>query len=353
MSREPHTLIVGGGIAGACAALALAGRGRVTLVDGGRAGGGATGVAAGLVNPFMGPKAKPVWRHAEALGALGALLARIGAGYATAGVLRPAADARQAEAFRVRADEHADALGWLNAGALTERFPDVRAPHGGLWVRAGGAVRGIGERLRAALVAADAVEMREDVRLLGWGEASGAAWADVEGEGGRERIEADRVLLCLGAGFAQFEPLRPLGLHAVKGEVVPARVAGLRGPLPAVAAGAYAVPAGGEHVHLGGTYAHAFDSLAPTAVARADLHAKLLAVLPGLIPLPDAPGWAGARVNVPGTRLPLVGPLPGARRVWTFTGLGSKGLLMGPLLGRDVPRFFDDPEAIPPEVRIG
>jgi len=38
--------------------------------------------------------------------------------------------------------------------------------------------------------------------------------------------------------------------------------------------------------------------------------------------------------------------------VWVFTGLGSKGLLMAPLLARDLARFFARPEALPPPIRV-
>jgi glycine oxidase len=64
---------------------------------------------------------------------------------------------------------------------------------------------------------------------------------------------------------------------------------------------------------------------------------------------------AGVRVTVPRThspqRLPLVGPLTGRRRVWVFTGLGSKGLLTAPLLARDLGSWLEAPERIPAEVR--
>jgi glycine oxidase len=61
---------------------------------------------------------------------------------------------------------------------------------------------------------------------------------------------------------------------------------------------------------------------------------------------------AGVRVNVPGTRLPMLGPLPGRTRVWIFTGLGSKGLLMAPLLGRELSGYLDSSTPIPAEIRV-
>jgi glycine/D-amino acid oxidase-like deaminating enzyme len=57
-------------------------------------------------------------------------------------------------------------------------------------------------------------------------------------------------------------------------------------------------------------------------------------------------------MHVPGTRLPMVGPLPGYRRVWVFTGLGSKGLMTAPLLSARLPDFLRDPDQIPSDVAV-
>ncbi len=188
-------------------------------------------------------------------------------------------------------------------------------------------------------------------RLTGWGEAGGAAWADVQLDGSFERLVADRLVLALGGGFAAFPALAALGLHAVKGEVHAAALSDADA-LPAVAAGAYAVPAGPGRVHLGGTYDHHFTDLHPTASARTDLLARLTPFLPALHDLSGGDAWAGVRVNAP-NRLPRIGPLPGHTRVWVFTALGSKGLLLAPLLGAALPGWLADPAAIPPELQMG
>jgi len=61
---------------------------------------------------------------------------------------------------------------------------------------------------------------------------------------------------------------------------------------------------------------------------------------------------AGVRVMTRSNR-PLLGPLPDAERVWTFTGLGSRGLLSAPLLARHLLECLDAPETLPRPVAPG
>ena len=61
---------------------------------------------------------------------------------------------------------------------------------------------------------------------------------------------------------------------------------------------------------------------------------------------------AAIRVTVPGIRLPMVGPLRRDSNVWIFTGLGSKGILMAPMLALELPDYFSDPGSIPKEIRV-
>lgn len=347
-------LIAGGGLAGACAALRLAEHGRVTLLEAERPAAGASGAAAGLVNPLMGRKANPAWRADDGLDALHETLDRAGRPdlFRSDGLLRPARDAQQADGFRERAaalPHHAD---WLAPAALAERFPGLVAPHGGLWVRRGGSVD-IAAAVEAIWNAAEArgATVRIGVRVVGWDEDDKRAWAETE-EG--ERIDAGTVLLALGGGFHRFPELAALPLHRVKGQTIRLARPGGPGTLPALSGFGYVVP-DGDALVVGSTYEHDFDDVAPTEAASLRLRAQAARMIPALADAAVLDARAGIRVTVPGAaspqRLPLVGPLPGRRRVWVFTGLGSKGLLTAPLLARDLPAFLRDPERIPAAVR--
>ena len=132
-----EVLIVGAGLAGAAAAVALSQHYDVVVIDANGPVSGASGAAAGLVNPFMGQKAKASWGHEEALDAARQLALTAGVSFHATGIVRPAQSRAQAEIFQERANGHSG-LAWLSAGASGERFPLVRAPHGALWVAQGG-----------------------------------------------------------------------------------------------------------------------------------------------------------------------------------------------------------------------
>jgi glycine/D-amino acid oxidase-like deaminating enzyme len=343
------TIVVGAGLAGASAAAVLAERERVLLLDAGAAGGGASSAAAGLVNPFGSQRARPVWRFEEALAALEDLLEQAGAGdlFRRIGVLRPALSADQAAHFARAAGEHPAHAEWLSAPAAA--FPDVVAPHGALHVPAGGAVdlpamvRALVSRSRQS-----GAEVHEHAHVTAWEETGDAASVTLATG---EQIDARRVLLAPGAGISAHAELAAIGLHPVKGQVVRIeRPRGL-GTLPALAGQGYVVMEDDSLV-VGSTYEHVFVSLRPTPEATQLLLERAAAMVPALAGARVLDERAGVRVNTPGTRLPVVGPLPGHARIWLLAGLGSRGLLTAPLLARQLPVFFDDPEAIPAEIRI-
>ncbi|PSQ78507.1 MAG: FAD-binding oxidoreductase, partial [Bacteroidetes bacterium QH_7_62_13] len=67
MHDDADIIVVGAGLAGATAAFTLSANFDVHVVEADRPATGASGAAAGLVNPFMGRRARPVWRLHDAL----------------------------------------------------------------------------------------------------------------------------------------------------------------------------------------------------------------------------------------------------------------------------------------------
>ncbi len=152
------------------------------------------------------------------------------------------------------------------------------------------------------------------------------------------RLHADAVVLALGDGLATWSAFPTLDLARVGGRrYTVAHVHADR--LPAVAFGAYATPAGASALHIGGAYDHATPEGGPTDSEGAALADRLRRVLPGLGALVGT-GEAAVRVHRAGIRRPLVRRLPGAERVWVFTGLGSKGLLAAPFVARGLPSWL-------------
>lgn len=346
-------LIVGGGLAGACAALWLSERGAVTVLEAERPAAGASGAAAGLVNPFMAWKANPAWRFEDALDALHATLYRAGAThlFRATGLLRPARDTKQAEAFRARAEAQPEHTAWRSPGALRERYPDLVAPHGGLWIPAGGAVD-LAALVEALLQAAETrgATLRTGVRVTEYDEHADRV---VVTTAAGEKIEARRLVLAPGDGFRSFPDLAALPLHRIKGQTVRLARPDDLGEIPPLSGYGYVAP-NGDTLVVGSSYEHDFDDVHPSEAQSVALRAKAAKMVPTLAAASILDAKAGVRVTVPRThspkRLPLAGPLPGHKRVWALVGLGSKGLLTAPLLARAL--ATGDPSRLPPEVRI-
>lgn len=338
-------VVVGAGLAGACAALVLSRDRDVVVVEAAHPAAGASGAAAGLANPFMGRKARPAWRHAEALAALAALTEEAGVPLPQTGIVRPARSPAQAETFRQQADAFAG-LGWLAADAVGERFPLVAAPHGALWVADGASVDVAGF-VRAALAMAESrgarvvtgrvTELRPRIAITDSG-----------------LLTARHVVAAVGDGFARLPSLATLPFHRVKGQTVTlARPASLPADHPAVAGAGYVVP-GAQGVVAGATFEHTFATAAPDPARDAGLAATAAALVPALAEAAVLGRSAGVRLTVPASvspgRLPLAGPLPGLDGVWVVGGLGAKGLMTAPLIASLLPDALAGRQPLPAEL---
>ncbi|WP_412063038.1 NAD(P)/FAD-dependent oxidoreductase [Rubrivirga sp. IMCC45206] len=338
-------VVVGAGLAGACAALVLSRDREVVVVEAERPAAGASGAAAGLANPFMGRKARPAWRHSQALDALAALTDEAGAPLRRTGIVRPARSPAQAEAFRQQARAFAG-LDWLAPTASAERFPLVAAPYGTLWVADGASVD-VSAFVRAALATATARGARVVTgRVEGLRKQTAIT--------GHEPISGRHVVVAVGDGYASLHSLAHLPFHRVKGQTVTlARPAGLPPDHPAVAGAGYVVP-GLEGVIAGATFEHTFASTAPDPARDAELGARAAALVPSLAGAAVLGRSAGVRLTVPAVvsprRLPLAGPLPGVDDVWVVGGLGAKGLMTAPLIASLLPGALAGRRPLPPEL---
>ena len=354
MQHDADLLIVGAGLAGACAAFTLSRHHRVHVLEANEPASGASGAAAGLVNPFMGRRAQPVWRLQEALDAVPTLLAQADAAdlFPTTGVLRPAVEPDQVASFQEAAEEHPDLAIWLSPGAVQDRYPAVRPDRGALYIPQGGAVD-VGAMVRALLAAAEerGAVVETQAPVLYWRETPDAAVVEVDRGDHTEDLRAERVLLALGQGFSPFPELRRLGLDGVKGQTVRVRrPEGLPDSLPPMSGRGYVVP-DGDTLVLGSNYDNDFDDLTPDPDATAYIQEKTSTMLPGLGQTEVLGATAGVRVKHTDTNQPFLGPLPRRDRIWVFTALGSKGLLTAPLLALALPTYLDDPDALPDPAR--
>ena len=347
--KPDQIVVVGGGLAGCCAALALSRHADVTLVDDGRRQ-SASIAGAGLVNPLLGRQAKRVWRADEALAAFDALIDDVGAHDVVSRrpVLRPAGDERQAQRFRDAADRSPHLGTWLDAAESARRYPGIPAPLGSLLV-AGSAVRIdlLLDRI-ADVLASRGVKVLSDHRVGEWHEEP--AYVEALLTDG-SILRGPRLVLCLGASALDRPEFRGLNLHAVKGQTVNVVLPKDVADWPHVSGKAY-LAVFDDRIMIGSTWEHVFDDDRPTDAATADILRRASATTPAIKHADIRSVRAGIRVTVPRSYLPMVGPLPGAERTWIFTGLGSKGLLMAPLIANALFGFMSGQTSIPAEIAV-
>lgn len=367
MDLRFDTVIVGAGLAGACAARILARDRRVLLADAGDHDAASPAAVAALANPLMAQRARPGWRVIEAVAAYERLVRDLAPPDTTAlaGLLRPAATSVQAEEFAQVAEAWPDLAAWWSADEVRHRAGWIEAPHGALRVTRGGAlsVPSLLESLRRN-AAATGAECRGAWRLEGWdGDGSTALGtpsnrplepfeAVFRTDDGAVRVITRRLVLATGPCFDRLQTLRGVSLHRVKGQVVRVLPSWRPDALLPVSGRGYAAPMDDGTVVIGSSYEHDFDDSAPTLIQSRRLLARMVTALPWLRDAAIVSEAAGLRVTVPGRRTPMVGPLPGHPGVWMLTGLGSKGLLMAPYLAEELPGWLDRPDSLPHELRV-
>jgi len=342
--------VVGAGIAGASLAFHLRAAGfRPIVLDGEGPAAGASGNAAGLIAPRLSLGGQPAERfHVDAwLHAANLYRAVAGEAFRDIGVLQLASDEKEADRFRTLVEAEAlpaDELRLINGPeASAIAGADVEGP--ALWTPRAGVVDPAG--LVRALLGETSVRRARVAAVDATGDG-----AVLSLEGG-ERIDADAVVVANALDAARLAPTAPLPLAGSLGQTTLLPDAP---PLKtAVAWGPYAVPAPGGGLVLGATYDPYDGDAAPRPERDARNLAAVAEKLAALVrdarpvlgraavrcvtpdrapiagPLPDWPAalaaYDGLRTGA-GLAYP---PLPRAPRLWTLTGLGSRGLVTAPL----------------------
>lgn len=369
-AQRPKTAaIIGGGIAGACAAAALRRRDvSVTLIEGEKLAAGASGNPVGLVSPRLDLGDDPAAHFLRAAYLYAVDFYRTHATHAfeESGLTRAEKD--RGKAAKLLADpplpedwlHSADpAASGLAAGAA------FQLPQAGLL-----------DPVKAIAALTQGCEIVIG-RKVGSIQRTDGGWSVLDDAGG-VIAAADIVILAAGPGAAALLPSDRIALNGRRGALSIAPYAGQ--DLPPVAGGAYAFTRGGD-LHFGATFDSAPLEEAPAPVS-ADDHARNLKDLQALSPERAAAlgpietwrGRAAMRVTTP-DHLPVAGALPdwealapqldqlarGAldrhaaqipRQDGAFivAGLGARGLTTAPLLGEYVAALAcRDPIPLPPE----
>jgi len=322
----PRVAIVGGGIAGASAARALAVLGvEAVLVDEARPAGGGFTHPAALVTPRLDAGLGPLAQiAAQAFRRAVSLYERLDGAVRSRGVLQLAAQLRDVRRFETIA-----ASGLFNPGELAVLPPEAVSDR-------------LGEPGPQALEQRSALVIDPRAPLSAWSPhkidgrverlmREGRVWR-LEDAGGRLLVEADAVVLAAALDCARLVPGLPLS--PVRGQASWAQ--GVSIP-QAAAWGGYAVPTG-DGVLYGATHDReaAGTELRPADDARnLELVRRALPLLAARLEGRPLQSRAGVRAVTP-DRLPMAGPAPGAEGLFLLCGFGSRGFAFAPLLAEHV-----------------
>ncbi|MGK7379044.1 NAD(P)/FAD-dependent oxidoreductase [Planococcus sp. 1R117A] len=346
-------IIIGSGILGASVAYHAAKSGAdVTLIDREDVG-QATGVAAGIVCPWISQRRNKAWYGLAKSGAayypdLISELEQLGekdTGYKQVGIVsiheESKLDKMEEKAYERRED--APEMGEicrLSPVQTKELFPYASDEYGSLFVS--GAARVEGHAVRDALIRA--------ALKLGAKKVSGNARFIVEEEKvvgvqtETKEFFADSIVSAGGAWAAElFEPLGlALDIVPQKAQILHMHVESdsiIDWPVAMVPFGLYVVPFSGGRIMAGAT--HENDAGFDTKLTAGGIHHildKTLDAIPGLAAAEVTGAGTGFRPSTQ-SALPVIGQVPGHPNIFMANGLGSSGLTAGPYLGRELAKL--------------
>ena len=316
--KQQNIAIVGAGFAGLAVAWYLSQRKvRVTLYDKNGIGGGASGLAAGLLHPYAGAHAKKNWMADEALPLSLQLLSIASQAlgktvYSPSGILRIALNEEQHCDFRKCAELHDDVEWWDARKCQSEVSGLPDAP--GIMIRSGVAVdcplylKGLAKACQQAGVEFCKQEISDLDSLR----------------------EQDAIVINAGPSCKQFEELAHLPLKLIRGQLLEVSWPSELPPLPfPLNSKAYLVMAPHHRTcYIGATFERNYQEVTE---AEKYLLPKAYALFPPIQETKTLHAYAGIRVSTPDHR-PLMKQIN--ERLFVLTGLGSKGLLYHALFAK-------------------
>jgi glycine/D-amino acid oxidase-like deaminating enzyme len=309
--------VVGAGFAGLSVAWhGLQKNWEIAVFDPAGIGGGASGIATGLLYPFPGRLCLRPWLASEGMAAASELLhiAEMALQKPVAlrsGIYRAAILPVQKRAFRERAAEDPEAI-WMED--LQTCVPSA-TKMAGLWIPSGITVfsKLYLEGLWKACSERGAILHQRKINAL-------------------EELQAfDATVLCTGAEVFQFPECAHLPLSPVKGQTLLCR---WKNPFASSLVGlGHITPTEHQELcHVGSTYEHQMIDLRTTPEAAHELLTKVRAFCPSSAEFEVVQQAVGIRMALKKGYRPIVEQV--APRAWVFTGLGSRGLLYHAVLGK-------------------
>lgn len=283
----------------------------VHLFDPNGIGGGASGIAAGLLHPFVGQHAKLNWNGHEGMAATRKLLEvssnALGSPvFENTGLMRIAVTEKQKKFFQECASKSPDEVIWQQNIDSTE----INS-FSGIWIKS-------------------ALTVNCQSYLDGLWKActdKGALLSKVSIQQLAELGEFDAIVITTGAYASFFPEFSHLPITQVKGQILEFNWPDHLPPLPCpMTTQAYLIYDRTKNTCLvGSTFERGFkDHLPDPVMAQRDLSPKFSAFFPSLNQATLVNCKAGIRASTPG-HLPIVENV--RKKYWVLTGMGSRGLL--------------------------
>ena len=337
--------VVGAGLIGLTAALALADQGLDVLLAGNKHTGEASPAGAGMLAPSVEdshapPGTDPGRQFAMASlerypGYLDSLAARTGITVPLnrRGILRVALDETGARDLRQHGGPHAQ---WLSPDAVRQIEPGLVSTAGAMFYPTDGAADNVAllHALDVAIERSPRIHrVRIDVRATAVGAANANARATCTLAGSGHEISSSHIVLAAGAWTPQIEGLpRAIPVEPYRGQMFSVAANGAAA-LSHVVYGpdSYIVPRG-DRILIGSTMERVGFDPATTADALASVRARAAAYWPIAASAPRISAWAGLRPVTPDL-LPILGRDPEYPALIYACGHSRNGILMAPLTG--------------------
>lgn len=345
--------ILGAGFAGLSMADELLQRGKsVCLIDKAEPGSGSSGAPLVLINPATGRRAKMVHDAEQSVDTVVDLLMRV-QNYAGEtnifehnGVLRPALDEDLANDFKRSPNKYDwpdnSWVNWLDEEEFSSNYSYFGKHCGGLVIKHGYTVntRLYIQFLRDYLSSRGLIsQFNTNITV----ESNPNGRYNISFEDGRS-VKSDHIIYATGASVKNDSIWDFLPFKTTKGQLLDLI---FQNPLPLhesiSSMGYFAfMPSEPNRLVVGSTYEHSYDNLLPDEKGRKTLYDKLARTLPDLKNRPhSADMWSGERVSTKDHK-PVIGEHPIRKKSYLLTGLGSKGMIQGRYLAKQLASYILD-----------
>ena len=163
-----------------------------------------------------------------------------------------------------------------------------------------------------------------------------------------KNINAKKIVFCEGFGITENPFFNHLPLNEAKGETITIHAPDLKIDF-LLKSSAFVMPLGGDSYKVGATFNWTDKTCNPTEDARQELEDKLKNVI--TVPYTVTGHTAGIRPTV-NDRRPLVGVHSEHRALIVLNGLGTRGVMIGPTIAKNLFNHLENGEELDKEIDI-